>query len=177
MTVVLSVISERLGSAGMSSRILAALFLCVALNGSVHAGDANLPAPVDLQKDGAQGRREGKPVVILFSLPGCAFCHVVRQNYLMPMLRNVPAKDRPIIREVEITSTQTFVGFKGEPTSHQHFAKNFHIRFAPTVVFLDPSGQFLTDPIIGGDTAGLYGGYLDRAFAEAAKMLSSRHKE
>lgn len=163
-----------------SARILAVFFLfCLAMSGSVQAGGnaAVLPAPVDLQQDAAQSRREGKPVVILFSLPGCAFCHVVRQNYLAPLLRNPLAKDRPIIREVEITSRQAFVGFKGEPTSHQHFAKSFHIRFAPTVVFLDPSGQLLTEPIIGGDAAGLYGGYLDNAFAEAAKKLSGRHTQ
>lgn len=156
--------------------LVVALFTGLLMSGSVLArsSPALLPAPTDLRQDAAQAQREGKPVVILFSLPGCAFCHVVRQNYLAPLLRNTPARDRPIIREVEITGTRVFAGFQGEPVTHEGLAKHLHIRFAPTVVFLDSSGRHATEPIVGGDTAGWYGAYLDKAFAEAARKLSVR---
>lgn len=158
----------------MTARGLIALFLCFATAQSLHAASAaaSIPSPIDLKQDAAQAAREGKPVVILFTLPGCGFCHVVRQNYLVPLLRDSALIKRPIIREVEITSAQSFSGFKGETTSHSSFANSFNIRFAPTVVFLGPSGHLLTDPIVGGDTAGLYGGYLDNDFMEATKKMS-----
>ncbi|HYD61615.1 MAG TPA: thioredoxin fold domain-containing protein [Noviherbaspirillum sp.] len=123
-----------------------------------------------------QAQQEGKPVVILFSLPGCSFCRVVRQNYLAPLLRDLPVKERPIIREAEIDGTQTFVGFTGQIVSHRSLARTLNIRFAPTVVFLDSSGHSLTEPIIGGDVAGLYGGYLDKAFSEATKKLAASRR-
>ena len=157
----------------MTTRILIATFLCLALARTVDAAGAALPAPVDLQRDAVQAQQEGKPVVILFSLPGCSFCEVVRRNDLTPLLRDLPAKERPIIREVEIDGAQTFVGFKGEIVSHRTLARMLNVRFAPTVVFLDSSGHPLTEPIVGGDVAGLYGGYLDKAFSESTKKLAA----
>jgi thioredoxin-related protein len=160
----------------MTSRTLIAVFFCFALARNADAAGAALPAPVNLQRDAVQAQKEGKPVVILFTLPGCSFCQVVRQNYLAPLLRDLPVKERPIIREVEIDGTQTFVGFKGEIVSYRSLARTLNIRFAPTVVFLDSSGDSLTDPIVGGDVAGLYGGYLDRAFSEATKKLAAARR-
>jgi thioredoxin-related protein len=162
------------GEPAMIARILIALSICAAIAASAHAGaEPLLPAPVNLQRDAVQARERSKPVVVLFTLPGCAFCQEVRQNYLAPLLRALPASSRPIIREIDITSEQSFVGFEGEPTSQQRFAKKLNIRFAPTVVFLDAFGHLLTAPIVGGDTAGLYGGYLENAFAEAEKKISA----
>lgn len=159
----------------MRARILAALFACAVLGQAVHAGndEASLPVPANLQREAAAAQREGKPVVILFSLPGCSFCHVVRQNYLTPLLRGHPAAQRPVILEVDMTGTRAFIGFAGKPTTEQQLAKDLQIRFAPTVVFLDAQGRMLTEPIAGGDTSGMYGGYLDNAFANASKKLSA----
>ncbi len=155
-----------------AARSLIAFLLC--WFAGAHAGAAvTLPAPLDLQRDARQAQESGKPVLILFSLPGCRFCDEVRQNYLAPLLRGVPEAARPIIREIEIGGTQTFVGLQGERTSHRSFASKLNIRIAPTVVLIDASGQHLTAPIVGGDTAGLYGGYLDNAFDEAAKKLAA----
>ena len=154
---------------------VAAFLLCwfAAAHAGAAGAAATLPAPLDLQRDARQAQASGKPLLILFSLPGCRFCDEVRQNYLAPLLRGVPVAERPIIHEIEIGGTQTFVGLQGERTSHRSFASNFNIRIAPTVVFIDSSGQHLTAPIVGGDTAGLYGGYLDNAFAEAAQKLAA----
>ena len=33
--------------------------------------DAMLPVPLNLQKEAAQAQAEGKPLVLMFSLPGC----------------------------------------------------------------------------------------------------------
>jgi thioredoxin-related protein len=161
----------------MAPRILVILLFCFTLCHDVGAqGDFAIPAPVDLTRDARQATREGKPIVILFALPGCPFCETVRQNYLAPLLRDLPLKERPIIREIEIDSPRTFAGFKGELSSHRSLAKSFNIRLAPTVVFLDPAGQLLTQPIVGGDSAGMYGGYLENAFAEAAQKLSATRR-
>lgn len=155
-------------------RLIPAFLLCALAAGTGHAnGTAELPLALDLQRDGRQAEQEGKPLVILFSLPDCQFCHEVRQNYLAPLLRGVPVAQRPIIREIEMANAQTFAGLRGERTSHQEFARKLQVRAAPTVVFLDAAGRPLVAPIVGGDIAGLYGGYLDNAFAAAAQKLSA----
>lgn len=135
-----------------------------------------LPEPSDLSVDAAQAKLRGVPVVILFSFPGCAYCDVVRQNYLAPLLRDVPEQRRPVIREVQISSAASFAGFNREQITQRALAQRYGVRFAPTVVLLDGAGNLLTSPIVGGDTAGLYGGYLDNAFGEAARKLAGRRQ-
>lgn len=143
--------------------------------GSAAAAGARgtLPPPFDLHADGTKAAVRGTPIVFLFSLPGCAFCDVVRQNYLAPLLRDLPEAQQPIIREVQINGNGTFIGFNREHASHQALARSYGARFAPTVVMVDGKGNILTAPIVGGDTAGLYGGYLDNAFGEAARKLKN----
>lgn len=133
--------------------------------------DAAFPAPADLGAVAAQAAKRGTPIIILFSLPGCSFCDVIRQNYLAPLARDVVPSQRPIIREVGIMDTATFFGFHGEAVSHSELARKYGVRFAPTVILLDRAGNLLAPPIIGGDVAGLYGAYLGNALAEASHKL------
>lgn len=134
---------------------------------------ATLPSSSDLKVDGAEAKRHGKPLILFFSLPGCQFCHVVRQNYLLPLMRTDAARQRPVIRELDISSTRSVKGFDGSPATQHAIALQYGIRVAPTVVFVDDRGKLLVQPIIGGDVAGLYGGYLDKALSDAAKALSA----
>lgn len=134
----------------------------------------SVPPLKDLALDAKQSRLEGKPFILFFSLPDCAYCKVVRQNYLLPLLRNRDVSQRPLIREVDITSMQGVKNFNRTLTTQRAVAQRFNVHVAPTVLFIDGSGNLLTAAIIGGDIAGLYGGYLDNAFAESAKKLSAR---
>lgn len=151
---------------------LVALFLAI-WSGAYAARAAVLQAPVDLHADGLRAAQHGKPIVILFSLPGCVYCEVVRKNYLVPLLRNESATLRPIIREVDISANARFVDFQKKQVTPQEFAGRYRVHVAPTVIFVDRAGTLLTEPIVGGDTAGLYGGYLDNAFAEATRKIGA----
>ena len=133
----------------------------------------SVPPLKDLARDAKQSKRVGKPLILFFSLPDCAYCKVVRQNYLLPLLRNRDVRQRPLIREVDITSMQGVKNFNRTLTTQRAVAQHFNVHVAPTVLFIDGSGNLLAAPIIGGDIAGLYGGYLDNAFAESAKKLSA----
>ncbi|MGV3742604.1 MAG: hypothetical protein ACO1NO_09880 [Burkholderiaceae bacterium] len=87
-------------------------------------------------------------------------------------MRTSASANRPVIREVDMTSASSFLGFDGKSISGAQFAKAHAVQVAPTVLFLGPSGQQLTAPIVGGDIAGMYGAYLDNAFVEASRKLS-----
>lgn len=132
-----------------------------------------LPAPVDLRADAMQSDHQGKPVVILFSMPDCPYCKVVRENYLAPLLRQEPAAQRPIIREVDVSGSTRFTGFDGKQLTHREFASAYGVYFAPSVIFLDAKGKPLAEPLVGGDTAGMYGAYFDRSMAEAVTRLGA----
>lgn len=134
----------------------------------------DLLAPArDLRADGAEAAARGVPVVLLFSLPDCGYCLVVRRNYLLPLQRDLPPGQRPVVREVRLDDTAPLRDFDGASSNGKRLAARYQARFAPTVVLVDAGGGLLTAPIVGGDTTGLYGGYLDNALAEAMRRLAS----
>ncbi len=146
---------------------VAALSLLVA-----GAACAGLPAPNDLNADAALAAQRGKPVLILFSLPDCSFCEVVRRNYLAPLARDGAQQERPVVREVGLTGSDPFLGFDKQRTSGGALAARYKVRFAPTVIVLDADGKLLAPPLVGGDVSGMYGAYLDGALAQAQRTLA-----
>lgn len=143
---------------------------------SVHAqpADEMLPVPQNLQREATQAHAERKAFLLMFSLPGCSYCKVVRRNYLMPLLRDAVPADRPVIREVQITSRESLTGFDGKPTTQSALATRYGVQVAPTVIVVNAEGELLADPIVGGDTNGFYSAYLDRALEAAAKQFTSQ---
>jgi len=152
--------------------------LCLLWTGQVVADNKTgaIPMVSDLARDGAQAEREGKPVILFFSLPGCPFCHVVRNNYLYPLLRDSKRRERPIIREVDMASAQSVQNFDRGSVTPRSIAMKYKVIAAPTVIFVDAHGCMLAPPIIGGDIAGVYGGYLDNAFDASAKKIAAAKK-
>lgn len=145
-----------------------AFAVCAAASGKT----TSLSAPTDLVQEAKAAAAQGKPLVILVSMAGCAFCDVVRRNYLLPLTRTSAPTNRPLIREVDMTSAISFLGFDGKSISSAQFAKSYAVQVAPTVLFFGPSGQQLAAPIVGGDVAGMYSAYLENAFVEASRKLS-----
>ncbi len=152
---------------------LAALAACAAITGGAYAADAAaLATPTDLGTDGAHAATHGNPLVILFSLPECCYCAVVRRNDLAPLTRMPRAADRLVVRELELTGTTPLAGFHGEQVRPSELAARYGVKVAPTVVLLDRDGRLLAAPLAGGDVAGMYGAYLDRALDEARASLA-----
>jgi hypothetical protein len=153
--------------------MLAALAICGAFAGSAEAAaSAVLAAPADLRADGALAATRSSPLIVLFSLPGCQYCTVVRRNYLAPLTRLPREADRFVVRELELTGTAPLAGFHGEQTNGSMLAARYGLRVAPAVVMLDREGKLLAAPLLGGDVAGMYGAYLDRALDEARAKLA-----
>jgi thioredoxin-like negative regulator of GroEL len=133
-----------------------------------------LPLAADLQADGRDSRSRRVPIVILFSLPGCPYCEVVRRSHLAPMLRDPRESARAIIRQVDIDSDQSVVGFGGTPTTHAAIARAHGVRSAPVVAFLDGEGRPLADALKGLLLADFYSAYLDSALESARARLAGR---
>lgn len=168
---------RRLLHAGCAAAVCGlALLFGAGMGTPAHAATVSGPAVpmlADWQRDAHQAQAQHKPLILFFSLPGCSFCHVVRNNYLQSLLREKSGAAQPIIREVDMTGTRRVIGLDGKPLAERDVAKTFTIRAAPTVIMIDANGQMLAAPIIGGDVAGFYGGYLDAALAEAEKKAGA----
>ncbi|NHZ92657.1 hypothetical protein F2P45_27150 [Massilia sp. CCM 8733] len=154
----------------------AALLAVLALLGtdSMAAGEQALAAPRDLAADAALAAQRGQPLLLLFSLPGCGYCDVVRRNYLLPLTRDDDERTRPVVREVGLAGATPFTGLNRETVSGAALAARYQVRIAPTVLLLDAHGALLAPPLTGGDVSGMYGAYLDEALAQAQRKIAGQ---
>ncbi len=100
--------------------------------------------------------------VVLFSLPDCPYCVAIRDAYLPALPDDPRFHERVRIREVAIGSPRPLTDFDGRRSPHADVAHRYKVKFAPTVLFLDAGGQPRAEALLGGDSVGLYGGYLEK---------------
>ena len=112
-------------------------------------------------------------LVLLVSLPDCHWCHEVRRHYLMPMQRAASVNGDLNVVEVSLTA-ENVVDFDGVEKPVEQIAHRWAVKAAPTVLFLDRCGIPLANALVGGDVAGFYGAYLDRALADARAQARTR---
>lgn len=132
-----------------------------------------LPFARDLSADGSVARETGRVIVVLYSTADCPYCRKVREGFLGPMNASADEAKRVLVREIEVDSGRTAVGFDGHPTTHAALAKGRKMRIVPYVVFLGPRGEPLADPLIGISSTDLYGGLLERRIETARAKLAA----
>ncbi len=131
------------------------------------SASADLPAAVSLPEHLAAALRQGSPLVVMVSLPGCPFCRVARENYLAPMLRE---QKLPIV-QVDMHSKQVLRAFSGADATHERQIQDWRIRIAPTVLFFGPQGAEVAERLVGAMLPDFYGAYLEQRLATARKAL------
>jgi len=151
--------------------VAAALVLAGAPHAGTDAGAEELAPATDLQADGRLAAARRLPIVVLFSLPGCPYCEIVRRSQLAPMLRDPRQSARAIIREIDIDSDAPLVGFAGERTTHAQVARGHGVRAAPVVAFWDGTGKLIAEPLSGMLLPDFYAAYLEAALATAESKL------
>jgi thioredoxin-related protein len=114
----------------------------------------------DLQADLALAKAKKKPLLILFSQVDCRFCHNVRSQHLKHIALNT--KSPVIVREV-----MAGAGHSVGKESVDALYKRLGVKFFPTVVLYDSQLKAISEPLLGSDTSGFYGAYLDNAIETA----------
>lgn len=131
-------------------------------------GNYVLPSAIALADEIAAAVAQGRPLVVMVSLPGCPFCHVVRNSYLAPLARDGLAS----IVQVDMGSAAKMRDAKGQSITQAQMIKNWGIRLAPTLLFMAQGGREVAERLVGGDSSGFYGAYLDERRQLASKALS-----
>ena len=135
---------------------------------------AEIPLATDLQADGRLSRKSKAPLVILFSLPRCPYCEIVRRSHLGPMLRDPRQAGRAIIRQIDIGVDHAVISFAGERTTHANIARAHDVHAAPVVAFWDGNGKAAAESLKGMLLPDFYGAYLDSAIDAARGRLAAR---
>lgn len=161
----------------MMKYVLSALLLCSGLlAGAAAANPDVISVASNLHADAQLAQRKGKPVLIIFTSPSCAYCERVIHYYLIPMQRNPDYAGKVLIRQMDMTSSRALVDFRGNTTTEKHYAARLKITFAPTVMVFTPDGKPAGKPLVGLGPADYYGGYMDQAIdAGLARMHPTHH--
>jgi len=131
------------------------------------AADALVPAPASLAAELGAARGRGRALVVMFSLPGCPWCRLVRQSYLAPLR----AEGQPVV-EVDLTGTRAIAGFDGAPTTGAQLARALGVRVAPTLLFIGRDGKEVAERLRGVPLPDFYGAYLQQR-VEAANRAAA----
>lgn len=127
-----------------------------------------LPSPASLRGAALAAAARGEPLVVMTTLPGCPYCDLVRNHYLLPLRKE--GKVQAVQLDVRDRSSN-LQGFKGEMSTPAEQARLWKARFAPTVLFLGPDGQELAERLVGVAVPDFYGEYLDARLVEARRKL------
>jgi hypothetical protein len=165
---------ERTSGANASRRAALRRILACALAGTGAVGppaaaqtDAphrfNLPLAQDLAADAAASARGKVPIFLFLDRYDCPYCARALAQFVVPMSKESPWRDRAIFRQVEIDQALPLVDFDGSATTHRALAARYRVALTPTVVVVDGTGRVVGGPVVGLLTADFYASYLERA--------------
>jgi thioredoxin-related protein len=127
-----------------------------------------LPSPASLRSAAQAAAARGEPLVVMTTLPGCPYCDLVRNHYLLPMRRQ--GKVQAVQLDIR-DRTSRLQGFQGNSTTPAEQVSDWKARFAPTVLFLGSEGQELAERLVGVAVPDFYGEYLEARLEQARARL------
>jgi hypothetical protein len=126
-----------------------------------------LPAAESLPASLEHALQAKQPLVVMVSLHGCAFCKVVRENYLQPL--RVSGLQ---VVQVDMRDNRALVDFDGTSLTHDAWVRKQGIKLAPTVLFFGAQGREVATRLKGAYLPDFYGAYLDEQLAVARRMVA-----
>jgi hypothetical protein len=108
---------------------------------------------------------------VMVSLHGCAFCKIVRQSHLLPLVRT----GIPIV-QVNMRSSQSVEDFTGQSTTHDALVRRWNTTIAPTLLFFGLQGLEVAERMEGAYQPDFYGAYLEERLQQARSGLKKTPK-
>jgi len=159
----------------MSKTILSGfLLLLVSINIAIAQKTiTTVPLARDLQADAQQAQQHNLVLLLIVSESSCGYCHLLKREIIQPMIISGNYTDKVIIRELLLDKYKKIVDFNGDKIRAADIARRYQEWITPTVLFLSPDGEELTERIHGINNVDFYGFYLDKAIAKALAQLAS----
>jgi len=125
--------------------------------------------------DAALSHREKIPIVLLVSQAYCPFCIQIKNEILGPMILSGDYENRILIREIFIDRGSKVRDFNGQESDSNMFINRYNVDLTPTLLFLNPKGEEITERIVGIQTPELFYFYVDSAVQEAIKAYPGKN--
>lgn len=141
----------------------------------------HMPA-LSLDLQAREAWRDQRPIVLMFSLPGCPWCDALRREHLNGLAARQESLQIRFI-ELDMSERRRFLKDSGsEPVnsaggtawwqaaSPADCARALRVRMAPTVLFMGPEGE-VAERLIGYGSPDFYGAYLEQRIVQARTRL------
>ncbi len=135
---------------------------------SYAAAAVTLPTTNALADALSQALQHKQPLVVMVSLHGCAFCKVVRENYLQPLR----ASGLQVV-QIDMRDHRALADFDGTSLTQDVWVRKQGIKIAPTVLFFGPQGKEVAKRLTGAYLPDFYGSYLDEQLAVARRAVAT----
>jgi thioredoxin-related protein len=126
-----------------------------------------LPLPTDLQAAASLATRDGQPLVLMVSLPGCPWCELLRRNYLTPLR----AEGLPAFEFMIHDRSSAMRDFQGKSSTPEQLARLWKVTNTPTVFFFGRGGNEIAPRIEGVASADFIGAVIDERIAIAREHI------
>lgn len=148
--------------------------------GSVMAEEDPPPAPIeeaaDLAALGQRAAANGMVIMLLVSQDHCPYCVLIKEEIVRPMIRGGDFPGQLLIRELFIDLDRRVIGFDGEDWDAGTLAAHYEATLTPTLLFLGPRGEELSDRLVGINTPEMYFYYVDEAIRKALQVIEVRRE-
>ena len=151
--------------------LLVAILTCV--TGTLTAAQPvdSLPMARSFEADSKLAAAKKIPILVVYTSPGCLFCHRAISEYLLPMLNDPAYKNKVIMREVDITSQSPLTLFNGSKSTGAEFAAQHKVAIVPTIRVINAQDKEMAEPIVGLLIPDFYFGYIDSAITSGIQKM------
>jgi thioredoxin-related protein len=125
--------------------------------------------PSDLAQAARAAVRDGQPLVLMVSLPGCPWCELLRRNYLTPLR----AEGLPAFEFMVNDRSSALRDFQGKNLSPEALARQWSVSITPSLLFFNAQGQEIAPRIEGVASADFVGAVIDERLAHARQSLKA----
>ena len=123
-----------------------------------------IPAVLNFEQEMKQA---GKPIMVEFSTPWCAYCEALEVEILEPLIRSDKYSDAIIIRKLQIDTYSDVIGFDGKRYKTAEFSRKYGVDLYPTLVFFDAEGREISQRVVGITVLDYVAEAVDKAIEEA----------
>lgn len=107
----------------------------------------------DWERVGANARALGIPLVMVITGNGCGHCERMKNEFLYDPTVKSFLGGRALVRMYPESTGGKLTDFDGERTRARMFIDRYEIFATPTLLFLDPDGNPIADPVVGYNDA------------------------
>ena len=146
------------------------LLLLFGIFNFAYLGASPIQEVKNLASESQQAVAQNKVYLLYISRLACPYCARLEKNVLHPMLNNEEYDAQVELRELSWEGGQV-IGFDGQPHPSLEIINRYAVVGTPTLLFLDSTGEELTQRLIGYHSEDFYWYYFDEAIEIATNKL------